>query len=106
MCAQQTATDMPSAGLNIAELADQYTRPLRGIGHQYRLTREEQEGAVHGVGRALVDGLADAAQAFDVVVAGRAPDLAPDVVSVPCNENQHDPKIAAVARTRFVMERS
>jgi hypothetical protein len=46
MCAQQTATDMPSAGLNIAELADQYTRPLRGIGHQYRLTREEQEGAV------------------------------------------------------------
>jgi hypothetical protein len=38
MCAQQTATDVPSAGLNIAELADQYTRLVRGIGHQHRLT--------------------------------------------------------------------
>jgi hypothetical protein len=38
MCAQPTATDMPNAGLNIAELADQYTRLVRGIGHQYRLT--------------------------------------------------------------------
>jgi hypothetical protein len=43
MCAQQTAADMPSAGLNIAELADQYTRPVRGIGHQYRLTREDRK---------------------------------------------------------------
>jgi len=43
MCAQQTAADMPSAGLNITELADQYTRPVRGIGHQYRLTREDRK---------------------------------------------------------------
>ena len=53
MCAQQTATDMPSAGLNIAGLADQYTRLVRGIGHQYRLTREEQEDAVQSTWLAL-----------------------------------------------------
>jgi hypothetical protein len=53
MCAQQTAADMPSAGLNIAELADQYTRPVRGIGHQYRLTREEQEDAAQSTWLAL-----------------------------------------------------
>jgi RNA polymerase sigma factor (sigma-70 family) len=53
MCAKQTAADMPSAGLNIAELADQYTRLVRGIGHQYRLTREEQEDAVQSTWLAL-----------------------------------------------------
>ena len=53
MCAQQTAADMPSAGLNIAELADQYTRPVHGIGHQYRLTREEQEDAAQSTWLAL-----------------------------------------------------
>ena len=44
---------MPSAGLSIAELADQYTRPVRGIVHQYRLTREEQEGAAQSTWLAL-----------------------------------------------------
>ena len=53
MCAQQTAADMPSAGLNITELADQYTRPVRGIGHQYRLTREEQDDAAQSTWLAL-----------------------------------------------------
>ena len=53
MCAQQTAADMPSAGLNITELADQYTRPVRGIVHQYRLTREEQDDAAQSTWLAL-----------------------------------------------------
>ncbi len=53
MCAQPTATDMPNAGLNIAELADQYTRLVRGIGRKYRLTREEQEDAVQSTWLAL-----------------------------------------------------
>lgn len=53
MCAQQTATDIPRAALNIAELAEQYTGLLRGIGCQYRLTREEQEDAAQSTWLAL-----------------------------------------------------
>jgi RNA polymerase sigma factor (sigma-70 family) len=53
MCAQQTATDIPSAALNIAELAYQYTGLLRSIGRQYRLTREEQEDAAQSTWLAL-----------------------------------------------------
>jgi RNA polymerase sigma factor (sigma-70 family) len=53
MCAQQTATDMPSAALNIAELTDRYAGLLRAIGRQYRLTREEQEDAAQSTWLAL-----------------------------------------------------
>ena len=53
MCAQPIATSMPSAALNIAELADKYKGLLRGIGRQYRLTREEQEDAAQSTWLAL-----------------------------------------------------
>ena len=53
MCAHQTATDMPSTALNIAEIADRYTGLLHGIGRQYRLTPEEREDAAQSTWLAL-----------------------------------------------------
>jgi RNA polymerase sigma factor (sigma-70 family) len=53
MCPNQTATDVPSTALNIAELADRYSGLLQGIGRQYRLTPEEQEDAAQSTWLAL-----------------------------------------------------
>jgi RNA polymerase sigma factor (sigma-70 family) len=53
MCAQQTATDMPSAALNIAEIADRFTGLLHGIGRQCRLTPEERDDAAQSTWLAL-----------------------------------------------------
>ena len=55
MCAHQTATDMPSTALNIAEIADRYTGLLHGIGRQYRLTPEERDDAAQSTWLALCE---------------------------------------------------
>jgi RNA polymerase sigma factor (sigma-70 family) len=53
MLAPQTATNPPSAALNIPQLADRYAGLLQGIGRRYRLTPEECDDAAQSTWLAL-----------------------------------------------------